>query len=87
MDERFKEVAVDMLLEAYFAKRSSRKPEKDNYIEEKKTSFEIAQEMSEMCTVTTDDVAAYMVERGFSIVMAEDGTPRWLFYRKVDDDN
>ncbi len=87
MDERYKEVAVDMLLEAYFAKRLPTEPQNRNCIEEKKSSFEIAQEMSEMCTVTTDDVAAYMCERGFRVVTVEDGTPRWRFFRLVDDDN
>ena len=84
MTDEQKAAAAEMLLEAYFATRVHKKPESGSFIEETKSSSEIRDDLSDMFYLSTDDVSTYMIMKGFRIVTVEDGTPRWLMFRKID---
>ena len=79
-----KAAAAEMLMAAYLAVRDSMKPEGGQYVEELKSSFEIAQDLGDMFFLSTEEVSTYLIMRGYSIVTAEDGTPRWQLFRKIE---
>lgn len=76
------ELFLEMLLQSYFLRRDNLP--QDGYIEEGKTTQQIIDELQPMFPVEPDDVVKYMIDHGYALNTAPDGTVAWAIWRKVE---
>ncbi len=72
-----------LVLDAYF---SCRTPNDDasmsgTYVEERKTTQEIQDELLPTMGIGKDEIVVYMAEHGYVLTAGEDGSPVWNIYR------
>ena len=72
---------VQKLLKSYFHFRDNLP--REGYIKEYKSTVQIQDDLSDMCSVTTDEIIDYMVEHEYSTTTEPDGTVSWAIWRKV----
>ena len=72
---------VEKLLKSYFHFRDNLP--REGYIQEYKTTVQIQDDLSQMCSVTADEIIDYMVEREYSTTTEPDGTVAWAIWRKI----
>lgn len=77
-----KELFLEMLLQSYFLRRDNLP--QDGYIEESKTTQQIIDELQPMFPVKPDDVVKYMIDHGYALNTAPDGTVAWAIWRRVE---
>lgn len=73
---------IELLLQNYFIHRDHLP--KDGYIEEDKTTQQIIDELQPMYDIRPEDIVAYMIDHGYALNTAPDGTVAWAIWRRVE---
>lgn len=72
---------AQQLLDSYFLFR--RPLPEEGFIQENKTTIQIADDLSTMMAISAEAVVGYMLDHDYSPTTEQDGTVSWAIWRQV----
>ena len=69
------------VLDAYFSTRQPLGKMEGVMVEEKKTTVQVQDDLSQILAIGDEVIVDYMLQKGYMLMQDDDGTPVWQIFR------